>query len=252
MRTITTLPIALLLAACAAVPAGPDLQGREFLSTGVEQAGADRPLVPGSRIRMTFSDGRISASAGCNTMSGAYRIDGGRILLDDLATTLIGCQADLQAQDEWLSDFFRADPAIRLDGNDLVLEEGDITISLLDREVAQPDLPLVGPTWVVDSIFAGDTVSSVPEGATATLTFNDAGQVSIETGCNAGSARYVAEPGVLRLSEVTTTLRLCEGAAGQLEAAVLAVLTSNAVTAHIDAGNLRLQAGDAGLGLIAR
>ena len=73
-------------------------------------------------------------------------------------------------------------------GDELVLEDGATVITLLDREVADPDLPLVGPVWTVTAIITGDAVSSVPEGVIATLVFTDDGLVMVNTGCNSGVA----------------------------------------------------------------
>jgi heat shock protein HslJ len=40
---------------------------------------------------ITFADRRVAARFGCNSMGGNYRIDGGVIIVSDLAQTLIGC-----------------------------------------------------------------------------------------------------------------------------------------------------------------
>ena len=44
------------------------LEGRTFLSTSIE----GRALVAGSRVRISFQENRVGASAGCNSMSGSY------------------------------------------------------------------------------------------------------------------------------------------------------------------------------------
>ena len=51
------------------------LDGRTFLSTAVTENGVARALVGGTRIRLQFLDGRLAATAGCNTMAGP---NGGR------------------------------------------------------------------------------------------------------------------------------------------------------------------------------
>jgi len=47
-----------------------DLWGRTFLSTAVTEGDQDRPLVPGTRLRVTFEDGFVRADAGCNHLTG--------------------------------------------------------------------------------------------------------------------------------------------------------------------------------------
>jgi heat shock protein HslJ len=216
----------------------------------VTEGGADRPLVNGTRIRIGFEDGRMSASAGCNTMGGSYRIDGGLLVLDGLAMTEMGCDPDRHAQDDWLATFLGARPAVRLAGNELALEGGGTIIRLLDREVADPDLPLSGTLWTVDSIITGDAVSSVPAGVVATLRFTGDGQVAIQTGCNQGGGRVTVENGTLRFSDLVMTEMACAGPAGAMEHAVLAVVQGAVpVSYEIEARSLTLMAGANGLGL---
>ncbi len=62
-----------------------DLDGRTFLSTSVADSGADRPIVPGTRIQLGFQAGRLTASAGCNTMGGRYAADAAALRLIDTA-----------------------------------------------------------------------------------------------------------------------------------------------------------------------
>ncbi len=109
-------------------------------------------------------------------MGGSYRIDGDKLIVDGAAMTEMACAAARMAQDDWLFGFIGARPDIRLSGNDLVLVGGATTIALLDRQVAEPDLDLVGPTWTLTSIITGEVASSVPQGVTATLKFAADGQ----------------------------------------------------------------------------
>ncbi|MCJ7710858.1 MAG: META domain-containing protein, partial [Chloroflexi bacterium] len=109
MRPLPTLAVSLVsilaLAACsgaASTPSplpepsgdpGADLDGRTFLSTDI----SGRTLVAGSRVRMTFQAGSLSANAGCNAMSGGYEVVDGRLRTGPMATTEIGCEEPLMA-----------------------------------------------------------------------------------------------------------------------------------------------------------
>ena len=238
---------ALSLAGCGAVASPPGLEGREFLSIAVTEGGADRPLVAGTRIRLSFRDGQLGASAGCNLMGGAYRLEGGRLVVNAAAMTEMGCDEPRHAQDDWLFGFLGARPTVGLAGNELILQVGDTVIRLLDREVAEPDLPLVGPTWTVDSILSGDVVSSVPPGVVATIRFGPDGRFELETGCNQGGGQIAGDGSTLRFLDLVLTRRACDGPAGDMEAAVLAVLGRDPVTYQIEAQALTLSAGDRGL-----
>ncbi|HLB44101.1 MAG TPA: META domain-containing protein, partial [Candidatus Limnocylindrales bacterium] len=227
-------------------PAG--LAGRQFLSTGVARDGAPFTLVAGSRIRLTFDDGQLSANAGCNTIGGNLTIDGNRLVFTGGQMTEMACQEPLMAQDDWLVAFLDSGATFVLNGNDLTLTAGDTVITLFDREVAEPDQPLVGPTWSLTSIISGDAVASVPIGVSAWLVFADDGTFSMNDGCNSGGGRYVVDGATIAFADVVTTKMACAGAAGQVEQAVLAVIGSQSGVAFaIDASSLTFMAGATGL-----
>lgn len=194
-------------------------------------------------------DHQLGASVGCNSMSGSYALDGDRLMLNNAGVTEMGCDPARQAQDDWLFGVLGAQPTLTLDGDDLTLTSGGTVIRLLDRETAEPDLQLAGPVWTVESIITGDVVSSVPQGATATLEIGADGSVALQTGCNSGGGRVAVDGAVLHFSDIITTKRGCAGAAGELEAAVLNLLAADGVSFVIDAQTLTLRVVDRGLQL---
>ena len=245
------LPL-ILLSGCTSAAAAP-LDGRTFLSSGVTDKGAARPLVPATSIRLTFNkDGQLGVNAGCNHMGGTYRIEGGILRFEGGAMTEMGCDEPRHKQDDWVSAFLGSRPTVALAGNDLTLTAGDLVIRFLDREIADPDLPLVGPTWTVNTILSGDAASSIPDGVLATLTFAAGGRVEVQPGCNQGGGSYAIEGNRIRFADIVLTKMACDGARGQMEAAVLAVLGADNLTFAIEAGSLTLQAGAQGLILAGR
>jgi heat shock protein HslJ len=247
---VTLLVVALVAAGCGASGAASDpLSGRDFLSTSITQDGEPFALVDGTQVRLSFTDGQLSAQAGCNHIGGTYQLDGDVLDVEGGAMTEMGCDPALHDQDTWLSEFLSSDPTFALSGNELVLTSGGIEMKLLDSEVAQPDLPLHGTLWTVDSIITGDAVSSVPDDATATILFNADGTVEVHTGCNSGSGRYEADDDSLELIDVAITEMACDGNGGALETAVLPIIGAGELTYSIDASRLTLMAGDDGLGL---
>jgi len=244
----TAFALGFLLAACS-VGAGPSLDGRTFLSTSVTDGGAPFDLVPETQIRLSFTDGQIGASAGCNTIGGTYRVEGGVLIFEGGGMTEMGCDPDRHAQDDWLSGLLGSRPMISLAANELTITAGGTVVELLDREIADPDLPLAGTLWTVESVISGDAVSSIPAGATATILFGEDGRVELNAGCNSGSGRFEVSGETLRLVDVAVTDMACPGAAGELEAIVLPILGAEALSYAIEAGSLTLMAGDDGLGL---
>ena len=247
-RVLALIVISGLFATACASAAGPQLAGREFVASRVTDGGADRALVAGTKLRLNFSaDGNVGASAGCNHMSGTYRIDAGRLVVGNLGTTEMACAPDLMAQDQWLGTLLGSGPTIRLAANDLVLESGAVTITFIDREVAEPDAKLVGPTWTVESIISGDAVSSVPGDRVATLVFREDGSLEVNSGCNRGSGTWATVAGGIEVGPLLLTKMACQKDPANLESAVLGVLEAGSISAQIDSTLMTLMAGNQGL-----
>lgn len=236
--------LAALVAACGGSAIGPtgsgDLRGRTFLSTSVTESGVPRELAAGTRVSLRFTDdGRLLADAGCNTLAGAVGTRGGRLSVEDMSVTGIGCDRQRHDQDGWLAEFLQAEPAWRLDGDDLVLSTATSELVLADRATVEPDLALEGTRWMVDTVVEGDVASSVPAGATAWLVFR-AGTIEVAAGCNTGSAAFRQERDTLAIGELTLTAKACQPDLMRLEHAVVTVLDGE-ISFDIEADVLRLK-----------
>jgi heat shock protein HslJ len=120
---------------------------------------------------------------------------------------------------------------------------------LVDREVADPNRPLVATEWVVDGIVSGDAVSSIPSGVEATMRFTER-RVEGSSGCNSFGADVTIAQGAIQMGSITTTDVACAADAMAVEEAVYATLRG-AVAYEIEAASLRLTGPD-GHGLMLR
>jgi heat shock protein HslJ len=223
------------------------LDGRQFVSVLVTENGKSKQLVTGTRIRLGFSDGSLSAYAGCNHMSGDYKVVDGRLTIGDLATTEIGCPANLAAQDEWLAQLLGSNPTVTVADNplgELSLENDTTKADFQDREIAEPDQPLTGITWTLTSLLDGEAASSVPEGVVATLLFKANGDLQAAYGCNSGGGKFNVEGDTITFSEMLTTDMACTDDRGAVESAVLEVVRDGATTYEIDHTTLTLTTAD--------
>jgi heat shock protein HslJ len=228
------------------------LVGRIFLSTDVTVDGAPFALADGTRIRLVFDNGTLSASGGCNIIGGDLDIDGDVLHFSGASMTEMGCEPARMAQDDWLVTFLTSNPTFVSDGFDLKLTSGTTVITLLDREIAEPDQPLTNITWGLASFIDGDAVSSVPVGVSSQFTFADDGTFSANFGCNSGGGSYAIDGDTITFSDVVMTKMACGGAGGQVETAVLTVIGSeDPITFAFDAGSLTLMTGSIGLQLSA-
>jgi heat shock protein HslJ len=95
-RTIlvgTTLVLAALLVACATATTdqpgagGAVLPGTEWVLTSL----TGRALIEDTRITLSFGEGSLEGSAGCNTYGGSYAATEDSLRLSDLYWTEMGC-----------------------------------------------------------------------------------------------------------------------------------------------------------------
>ncbi|RIQ19500.1 META domain-containing protein [Jiangella rhizosphaerae] len=250
------LGVLLLLAACGDSAAGADgadgtasgagaaLAGRTFLSTD------DVGIPGGGPLNLQFTDdGRLLASAGCNSANGPVDLSGGRLVAADLALTEMGCEPEVMAADAWLTDLLGAEPAWELaDDATLVLTAGELVVSLTDRDVLQPPVELTGRQWDVDGLTDGETASSVPVGVAAFLRI-DGDALTGHTGCNELTGTVTIDGDTLTVRDLVTTDVACDGAAGYVEDVVLEALAGD-VRFSITGNRLSLEA-PSGFGLEA-
>jgi heat shock protein HslJ len=220
------------------------LDGRAFVSTEVE----GRELAVDSEVGIAFDGPRMIATAGCNTMSGNYSITDGALTFDGpLMSTMMGCDDDLMAQEQWLNELLESSPTISGTSDGIVLRQGGTTIVMVDKTIAEPDRPLVGTQWQLETIVDGELASSVPAGVRVpTLEIISEDQVVFFDGCNQGGANVEVSGSTLSFELASTTLAQCEPNADRVEQAVLAVLDGD-VTFVIEGNQLTLTKGEQGL-----
>jgi heat shock protein HslJ len=191
-----------------------DLEGTTWVDGTAEGYDLAAPLI------MTFEAGNVGISGGCNTMSGAYALEGDTLTAGPFAMTQMACEQALMDQDTWVAGFMEAGATVAVDGSTLTLTGSDATITLTDQ-ASIPPTPLEETRWVLESVGTESGVTSYA--ATASLVFTD-GNVAVETGCNTGSGAATVGDGTIELGAIALTMRACEGAEGDLEAAIVPVL----------------------------
>ncbi|MHB1137367.1 MAG: META domain-containing protein [Microthrixaceae bacterium] len=219
------------------------LDGQSFESTTVE----GHELVEGSTVLLTFEDGTLSVIAGCNTISGAYSLQGGTLAFEgEPRMTMMGCDQALADQDTWLGGWLTAGVAVTETDGGLQLEGDGVTMDLVagGEEV---DAPLVGVTWTLETISTDATSSNVPASVTApTIEFAADGTVALTLGCNNGNSTVTTSGDTLTFTVVASTRMACEDDAMTVEAAVTAVIDGE-VTFSIDGDRLTLTKGTSSL-----
>lgn len=208
-------------------------------------------MVPDSSVSLSFEGSRVRASAGCNSIFGEYAVSQGSLQVAELGSTEMACTPELMDQDQWLIAFLQGGPSVVVSGDTLTLSDGDVELVLTDRVVADPDRPLEGTTWQLDTHYTADAASHWAGMERATLTLAE-GRARVATGCNTGSATYTLDGEQLTFGPLMLTRMACEEPAMELERLVVGILDGQRLTVSIEAGQLTLKGPDGtGLGLRA-
>ena len=231
LLAVAAAAVVLVLVSTAAVLRSEDAQiasggmaaklaGQEYWSTSVTEAGVERPVegvgaLPGSaRITLVFEGDQIRATATCNTLNAAYTVEANRLLLREIGSTQKNCVSPVWEQDEWLQRVLASGPSLVLDGHRLTLSSGTTVIEMLDRAVADPDRPLAGTQWDLDSVVRGALVSSPPM-PNAWMVLTDDGtttwRITGSDGCNSFGGTIQVDGDNIGPSEVLTTQVACPG-----------------------------------------
>lgn len=226
-----------------------ELTGRTFLSESVTEHGQARELVESTRISLDFTtDGQISANAGCNHLFGEVSIDDDRLEVGLMGGTEMGCDPALHAQDEWLMAFLQNSPAWSLDGDRLTLTTADTEMVLLNREVADPDRPLEGTRWLVDTISSGEAASSMWAGTEGSAWLLIQGEhFTASSGCRDFEGGVGRGDEFLQFTDTVQTDPACPEELREVDEAMQEIFAAEAEYA-IEADRLTL-AGPDGVGL---
>lgn len=217
-----------------------------YVATTATVDGADRPLVPGSRITFTIKGSHISLNSGCNLMSGDGSWDGTTLTIGSLAMTEMACEEPLMTQDSWLAGLFDGPVDVALRGDGFTLTSGTTVLDFAPGPLPEPTA-LLGTHWTLDAITQSGgedaVVSSIPEGVLATLFLKD-GEAEVSTGCNQGSGSFQREGDRLFFEELRLSKRPCNASNGPVESAVLSMLSEESVAWSIEGETLTLTGPD--------
>jgi heat shock protein HslJ len=250
---LLAVPLLLVLASCGQRPSGeagaptPDpLRGRTFLATAATEDGKPHPLAAELSIEFT-DDGRVIARGGCNMMQGQVDTADGKIAVDELASTDMGCAEELLDQDRWVAGVLGGTPSWQLADDTLTITAGTTVVEMAPRERVHPDRDLTGTTWELDTIVDGQVASSMPAGAEPVTLKFDGTQVTADTHCNGVLATYTVSGDTITFDLGMMTKMACAPEIMQGENAVVDAMAGTAKY-EITADKLTLT-GESGKGI---
>ena len=134
---IMLMLVGVLALAANHTPVSADsLVGTSWSLVAVGPAAHPNPAVSGVATNLTFGiDGKISGSLGCNTFSGSYALQSGKITFSQLMATLMGCDAPRMAQETAAFKVLNGIVSYKRDGSTLTLtaSTGDAVLILVQK-----------------------------------------------------------------------------------------------------------------------
>lgn len=216
MRRLLVLVLGLaLLAGCGGddgddgtPPVDPDFEDVPWVVSAGLGAPSWEQFAPSAR----FSKGKVSGSAGCNTFTAHYEVDGRELELRDIATSLMTCPPLADPVEAEYLDALRAVAGWRLERGEFVLTDEDGHELLRFRE------PSLTGSWAVTALRRKVSVESLIEGTGISAIFGEDGILAGSAGCNEYEAAYTVDQTRLRIRRPTSGRQRCdtpEGVMGQ-------------------------------------
>ncbi len=207
----------------------------------VNDAGEIVDAITGVPALISFENGEVSGTTGCNSFSGSAEITGNAITFGPLVTTLMACPDAVMVQETaFLSALSRVAT--------FTIEEGVLTLLDADGEAVMAfsslePLSLEGTLWEAISYNNGkEAVVSLVSGSKITATFGEDGQVTGSASCNNYFGSYTVDGENITIGPLANTEMACmepEGIMEQETAFLQALPTAATYSIQVDTLELR-------------
>jgi heat shock protein HslJ len=224
---------------------GPELEGRTWVLESYLDATGETvaPLDNAEVATLTFADGQINGTTGCNSFFGTYTASGGQIQVDEaMGMTQMMCTAELFAQEEAIVAAISGAANYRVvEGRlEIMDSDGNVTATYVEQGPGLEDNP-----WELVEVLssAGEQMTVLP-GTEVTAEFV-AGALGGSGGCNRYFGPYEVSGSSLTVGMLGSTMMFCgepEGVMDQEQAFLDAM--QSAASFEVSAEQLLILNGD--------
>jgi heat shock protein HslJ len=249
---LASVALTVVLGACATSSPGPsgagpvDVTGDWQMTSGTID-GVVLAAEEDAQITLTVEGTQIGGRAACNDYGGEIIVDDGRPRFSVTSMTTMACAGPAMATEAAFTAALPRIVAAARDGDRLTLTGPGVEL-VFDRLPPVPVAEMVGTDWVLESLVAGDVVSTVA-GAPATLRLDAGGTFRGSTGCRTFSGRWVLANGGVMPTDFGMDQTECPAQLAEQDSHVVGVLEG--FRASVDGPQLTLT-GERGDGLIYR
>jgi heat shock protein HslJ len=172
-------------------------------------SGIDVPGWEQVKPSATFAEGKMAGFGGCNRYSASATVDGSALILGTAATTKMACGSPATEVEQAFHTALEDVAAFRIDGDELVLLDGD------DGEVLGFTAATPVGSWEVTSFLQGDAISTLIPDTEITAVFAEGGKLTGSAGCNEYSSTFTLVP--FAIEPPSATEKACETPPGVME-----------------------------------
>ena len=239
-----------LAGCCRVVPLAAKMEKAEQVTSALEGPSWRLAQIAGKEpkglasleraVSVTFVDGQARGFSGCNNFTGGYQLEGSRLHLGQLASTMMACPEPGSSIENSFQKAFAGSLEFTTDSDRLLLSGASGESLLFERE-SPPQLD--GSAWKVTNFNnKRQAVIGVIGDPDITLVFG-AEEVSGSAGCNRFWASYTSDGNSISFGPPATTRMACAEALMTQEQLFLAALAS-AVTWRVDGNVLDMHRAD--------
>lgn len=218
----------------------PRLEGTLWRVRAVAGAVGELTEVP-AEVEATarFEGGRVAGHGGCNRFSADCPMDGDRLAIGPIASTLMACPDPAGAVEALVLAALGEVASWSIESGVLRLRDATGADRLVLDPVTAPTL--IGTAWHAVGVNNGrGGVASLVAGTEITATFGEDGRVAGRAGCNRYHGPFQADGERIRIGPLASTRMACPPDVMEQEAAYLAAL-GRATVSRIDGDRLELR-----------
>lgn len=227
-------------------PGKSGLAGTKWEVTGYNNGkqAVTSPIV-GTTLTLNFNaDGTVSGDSGCNSYGGSYVVDGNKLTISKLISTLRACVSPDGVMDQEAQYLAALQNSATFDvaGNNLTIRDASGAMQVTATRSTAPT-GLAGTAWQVTGVNNGNQgVVSIINGTELTLMFGTDGKVSGNGGCNSFNGSYESKDAALKIGPLASTRKACATPDGVMtqETQYLTAL-QNAATYDISGNTLTIR-----------
>jgi heat shock protein HslJ len=193
-------------------------------------------------ITISFVEGRVGGSAGCNRYFTTYQIDENHLSFDSkIGATMMACPEQVMTQESTFLNLLSQTSTYKVKDNQLTFFDDSGEALLIFENVTEvaglaQHPPLVGTLWEWQRTTMEDgTIITVDDPSKYTALFGEDGSVVVKADCKQAQGTYIDEDSLLSIELGPTTMNVCS--ADSLADKFLSQLT-NAGAYVFDSGNL--------------